>query len=205
MTKIIADLETNKLIRDCEGPWGSLLLLVAKPHQESCTNISAFIWRLCVSYRPLKKITLGFEFSTPRCADRIEDLGDSCGPIFIISLDIRSGYHQIGVRKCDQEKLAFFNPSGEMKEYEILPFGPTNALSFYTAMMQSLRKEWLLLYADTKHLIHLDSAPVTFIWNEKIIIDDILFYSNSVNTLIHYFSCVTKAFTKYRLSFKLTK
>ena len=49
MTKLIADLEANKLIRDCEGPWGSLLLLAANPHQESCTNISAFIWRLCVS------------------------------------------------------------------------------------------------------------------------------------------------------------
>ena len=101
MTKLIADLEVNNLIRDCEGPWGSLLLLAAKPHQESCTNISAFIWRLCVSYRPLNKITLGFEFPIPRCVDSIEDLGDSCGPIFTISLDARSGYHQIRVRKCD--------------------------------------------------------------------------------------------------------
>ena len=39
-----------------------------------------------------------------------------------------------------------------MKTYEILPFGPTNALSFYTTMMQSLRKEWLLQYADTNTL-----------------------------------------------------
>ena len=72
-------------------------------------------------------------------------------------------------------------------------------------MMQSLRKEWLLLYADTKHLIHLDSASVTIVYNDKIIIDDILLYSNNVNTLIHYFSCVDQVFTKYRLSFKLTK
>ena len=105
MTKLIADLEENKLIRDYEGNWGSLLLLVAKPHQESCINILAFIWRLYVSYRPLNKITLNFEFPLPRCADSIEDLGDSCGPIFTISLDARSGCHQIRVRKCDQEKL----------------------------------------------------------------------------------------------------
>ena len=72
-------------------------------------------------------------------------------------------------------------------------------------MIQSLRKEWLLLYADTKHLTHLDSVPVTIICNEKIIIDDILLYSNNVNTLIHYFSCVYQVFTMYRLSFKLTK
>ena len=69
----------------------------------------------------------------------------------------------------------------------------------------TLRKEWLLLYADTKHLIHLDSAPVTIICNDKIIIDNILLYSNNINTLIHYFSCVDQVCTKYRLSFKLTK
>ena len=205
MTKLITDLEVNKLNRDCEGPWGSLLILVAIPHQESCTNILAFIWRLCVSYRPLNKITLGFEFPIPRCADSIEDLGDSSGPIFTISLDVRSGYRQIRVRKCDQEKLAFFTPSREKKTYEVLPFGPTNEPSFYTAMMQTLRKEWLLLYADSKHLITIYSAPVTIICNDKIIIDDILLYSNNVNTLIHYFSCVAQVFTKFRLSFKLTK
>ena len=200
MTKLIADLEANNLIRDCEGPWSSLLLLAAKPYQESCTNISAFIWRLCVSYQPLNKITLGFEFPIPRCAESIEDLGDSCDPIFTISLDSRSGYHQIRVRKCDQEKLAFFTPSGEKKTYKVLPFGPTNASSFYTTMIQYLRKEWLLLYADTKHLTHLDSVPVTIICNDKIIINDILLYSNNVNTLIHFFSCVAQVFTKYHLS-----
>ena len=70
-------------------------------------------------------------------------------------------------------------------------------------MMQSLQKEWLLLYVDTKHLIHLDSAPVTIICNEKNIINDILLYSNNVNTLINYLSCVAQVFTEYRLSFKL--
>ena len=34
MTKLIADLEENKLIRDCEGPRRSLILLVAKTRQE---------------------------------------------------------------------------------------------------------------------------------------------------------------------------
>ena len=101
MIKLIADLEENKLIRDYEGPWGALLLLAATPHQQSCTDILAFICRFCVSYRPLNKVTLGFEFPVLRYADSIKDLGDSCGPIFNISLDARSGYHQIRVRKCD--------------------------------------------------------------------------------------------------------
>ena len=205
LTKLIADLEVNKLIRDREGPLDSLVLLAAKFHQENCTNILAFIQRICANYRPLNKITLGFEFPVPRCAGSIEDFGDSCGPMFTISLDARSGQHKLTIRKCDQEKLAFFTPSEEKKTYEVLPFGPTNAQSSYTTIMQTIQKNWLLLYADTKHLIHLDSASVTIVYNDKIIIDDILLYSNNVNTLIHYFSCVDQVFTKYRLSFKLTK
>ena len=80
---------------------------------------------------------------------------------------------------------------GKKGTYKVLPFGSTKLQYFYTAMIQSLRKEWLLLYADTKHLIHLDSSPVTIICNDKIIIDDFLLYSNNLNTLIHYFACVT--------------
>ena len=112
-------------------------------------------------------------------------------------LDARSGYHQIRVRDCDKEKLTLFTPSRTKKTYKVLPFGSTNAPAFYTVMMQSLRKEWLLLFA------RLNSAPVSIVYNDKIIIDDILLYSNHINTLIHYFSCVSQVFTVYCLSFKL--
>ena len=50
MTKLIADLEASDLITDCEGACGYWLLLVAKPHQERCTDIYAFILSLYVSY-----------------------------------------------------------------------------------------------------------------------------------------------------------
>ena len=36
MTKLINNLEESDLIFDCEGASESLLLLTAKPHQESC-------------------------------------------------------------------------------------------------------------------------------------------------------------------------
>ena len=137
MNELIDDLDNSGLTRDCEGSWGSLLLLAAKPHQESCDDVNSFIWGLCVSYRALNSITLPFQFPTPRCADSIEDIGDSCGPVYTISLDARSGYHQIGVRKGDPEKLTFFTSSGEKKTYNILPFEPINAPVFYTAMTKS--------------------------------------------------------------------
>ena len=108
MSKQISDLENNNWIRDRAKLWGALLLLAAKLHQESCTDIDKFVWRLYVSYKPLNSVTRSFEFTIPRCSDSIKDLGNLYGRLFFITLDARSGYHQILARECDQEKLAFY-------------------------------------------------------------------------------------------------
>lgn len=130
MTKLINNLEESDLIFDCEGASESLLLLTAKPHQESCQDIHAFVWILCVSYCALNIITIGFEFPISRCADSIEDLGDSCGSLYNISLDARNGYHQLSVRKNNQEKIAFFTSNRTNKTYKVMPFGPKMILYF---------------------------------------------------------------------------
>ena len=176
-----------------------------KPHQEDCNDVKDFIWRLCVSYRPLNGITRSFEFPIPRCADSIEELGDSCVILFIISLDARSGYHQISVQKRDQKKLAFFTPDVKKKTYRVMPFSPKNAPVFYTAMIQILRDDWIALFNELKHGIVDKNSPNTIVCDDKIVIDDILIYSNNILTLLHYFSCVANFFTKFRLSFKLFK
>ena len=115
MDKHIHILETKDWICDYEGPWGSLILLAPKTRQEECTEINDFIWRLCVSYRLLNSVTQSFEFPIPRCADSIEDFGDFSGRIYFISLDARYGYHQIRVRRQDQDKLAFSHLVGKRK------------------------------------------------------------------------------------------
>ena len=71
--------------------------------------------------------------------------------------------------------------------------------------MQTLHKDWLLLFADTKYLICETLDPDKVIYNDRIIIDDILLYSKHVLTLLHYVSCVAQVSTKYRIYFKLTK
>ena len=95
MDKNILVPETNDCICDCEGHWGSLILLSPKPHQMGCTNINNFLWRLRSSYRSLNSVTKNFKFPIPRCADSIDDFGDFSGRMYFISLDARSGYHRI--------------------------------------------------------------------------------------------------------------
>ena len=155
MNTHIQILEDNDWICDCEGSWGLLLLLVPKPHQEGCTNINNFVQHICVSYRPFNGVAKSFEYPISRCSDSIEDFGDFSGKFYFISLNVRSGYHQIRVRKIDQENLAFFTLDGENKTFKVIPFGPKNTPAFYTTMIQFLRGEWIMLFNEKNILFRL--------------------------------------------------
>ena len=81
MNMHIKVLEDDNWICDCVGPWGSLMLLVSKPHQEGCKDSKEFIWRLCDSYHPLNSVTRNFKLPIPRCTHSIKDFGDINGEI----------------------------------------------------------------------------------------------------------------------------
>jgi hypothetical protein len=151
-------LSTNWWIGRRWGPWVSMIVLAPKPHQEHVMNIEEFIWRMCVSFRRLNRVTKPFTFPIPRCADVIEDLG---GFVFLIlwfiSLDFQQGFYQIALRHSDQEKTAFFTLDGDKECFTVMPFGPTNGPSTYTSMMFDLRLEWIALFKE----MHPDHAELT--------------------------------------------
>jgi hypothetical protein len=191
-------LLSNGWIRECYGPWGSSIVLAAKPHQEHILDIQDFVWRMCVSYRRLNQVTLPFEYPIPRCDDAIDNFGDSNGRLYFIALDNKTGYHQIAVRFSDQEKLAFFAPNDKKYCFGVMPFGPRNAPAFYTCMMHLFKGEWTELFrsrhpTDTSHL------------GDRIIIDDILLWSTLIASLLLLFECVCDVFSKYRVTFQLKK
>ena len=68
-----------------------------------------------------------------------------------------------------------------------------------------LRDDWILLFNETKYTVSYDQLPTKVICDDRIIIDNILLFSNHMSVLLHYFPCVSQVFTKYRLSFKLSK
>ena len=72
----IKALLENDWIERCEGPWGSSIVLAAKPHQEHIRGIDEFVWRMCVSYRKLHAITRPFELPIPRCDNSIDIIGN---------------------------------------------------------------------------------------------------------------------------------
>ena len=96
-----------------------------------------------------------------------------------------------------------------------MPFGPTNAPPFYTAMMKDFKDEWdklfILRLIEMKtyegNVIVLSAAGIITIGGKKIvfssktIIDDIsLWYDVKPLTLV-YFCCVCEVFKKYQVSF----
>ena len=91
-------------IKQCEGAWGSMVVLAQKPHQKHIQDTDDFIWRICVSYRRLSVVIKPFQFPIPRCDDVITILGCGAVLIWIVSLDTRQRYHQIDTLASDMEK-----------------------------------------------------------------------------------------------------
>ena len=144
-----AILRQNNWTRSCpSGGYCSLIVLAPKPHQESVTNILDFVWRMCVSYRGLNAVTSPFEYPIPRNDEALDNFGVGAGKLYWISVDAKSGYHQIAVREKDQDKLAFYLPNDTKETFTVMPFGPKNAPACYTVLMYYMRLEWEALFAE---------------------------------------------------------
>ena len=53
------------IVQDNMSPWGFNIKLALKPHQENVTDINEYIWRFCINYIFLNKITRPVEYPIP--------------------------------------------------------------------------------------------------------------------------------------------
>ena len=207
----INNLLKNKRIQTCGGSWGGMIVLADKPHQENVYDIIKFVWCICVSYGGWNKVTKINEHSISRydMAITIIELG-SAG-IYFITVDAKQGYHQISVRDCNIEKLAFFGPDIQQYSFTVMPFGPINVPPIYTCAMGAFITGWDFLfvemiegYADTKTLLggYLVTCSGGCIFlnglktvsSTKAIIDNVLIWSNNVEVILLYLEYVCRIF-----------
>jgi hypothetical protein len=115
-------------------------LLVTKPHQENVCHIDDFVWRFCVNYIPLNQITRPVAYPIPRCNSTVHlTFWDGR---WMWMWDAPQGYHQIGVERELQEKLAFAGHDATKWAYNVMPFGPVNGPATFIAFIQDVDSLW---------------------------------------------------------------
>ena len=147
INKQLQSLEANGFIEpDTDSPFMSRIVLAPKPHQHSVSDIDEFVWRLCISYVALNKITRVIAYPIPRC-DRATMDGIGKAVCFVL-LDAFSGYHQVLLSLASRAKTAFAAPLGRKYHWLVMPFGLVNGPAVFTIIMNDLREVWMALYSS---------------------------------------------------------
>ena len=126
-------------------------------------------------------MTRAVTYPIPRCDDAVM-YGFGAATLFIV-LDAFSGYHQVKLSPTSVPKTAFHAPYGRKYVWLVMPFGLRNAPAVFVAMMHDLQQLWNSLAQD-KGLTLDDSS------GSRIIIDDVLLFSVSEDSLFLYLECV---------------
>ncbi|GJS57973.1 putative reverse transcriptase domain-containing protein [Tanacetum coccineum] len=143
----LQELSNKGFIRPSSSPWGDPVLFVKKKDGS---------FRMCINYRELNKLTVKNRNPLPKIDDLFDQLQ---GSSVYSKIDLRSGYHQLGVCEEDILKTAFRTRYGHY-EFQVMSFGLTNVSAVFMDLMNRVCKPYL------------DKFVIVFI-------EDILIYSKS--------------------------
>ena len=102
------------IVKPSGSPWASPVVLVAKKDSSM---------RFCVDYCRLNSITRMDTYPLPQVDDSLDLLSQTS---HFSTLDLASGYWQVGMEASSQSKTAFCAHSG-LYEFTVMPFGLCNA------------------------------------------------------------------------------
>ena len=146
--KVVAEEEITKMLKEgvivpSTSPWSSPVCMVTKKDGSI---------RFCIDYRKLNGLTKKNSYPLPRIDETIDSLG---GNEWFCTIDLQSGYWQVGMSEGDKEKTAFSSHIG-LYQYNVMPFGLCNAPATFEAMMETLLSDLLW----KKCLVYLDDVII---------------------------------------------
>nr|GFB07364.1 putative reverse transcriptase domain-containing protein [Tanacetum cinerariifolium] len=173
LAKQLQELSDKGFIRPSSSPWGAPVLFVKKKDG---------LFRMCIDYRELNKLTIKNRYPLPRIDDMFEQLQ---GSSVYSKIDLRSDYHQLRVREKDIPITAFRTRYGHY-EFQVMSFGLTNAPAVFMDLMNRVCR------------LFLDKFVIVFI-------NDILIYSKNKEEHEGHLRIILELFQKEKLYAKFSK
>ncbi|BET00273.1 multicellular organismal development [Nesidiocoris tenuis] len=134
----------DEVIEPSNSPWSSPILLVRKPEGK---------YRFCVDFRRLNAVTKKDAYPLPYISSILDRLREAK---FLSSIDIKSAYWQVKVRKQDREKTAFTVPGRGLFHFKRMPFGLHNAPATWQRLIDRVLGADLEPYV----FVYLDDAVI---------------------------------------------
>ena len=171
--KLVKEMLEQGVIEPSTSPWASPVVLVKKKSGET---------RFCIDYRKLNAISVKDAYPLPRIDDCLDALaGAKC----FSTLDLASGYWQVGMTEEAKSKSAFVT-NGGLFQWKVMPFGLCNAPSTFERLMEKVL------------------AGLT--WQICLVyLDDIIVYSKTVPEHMNRLEVIMQKFIKAGLKLKPKK
>ena len=134
------------VIRNSHSSWSAPIIVVPKGDGGKC---------LVIDYRALNKVMRKFVWPMPKVEDIFSQLN---GAKYFSTLDLRAGYHHIGLTTDSIPKTAFTLPFGKY-EYVKVPFGLAQAPAYFQELMTGVLKDLPCAMAYLDNIIIYSSTP----------------------------------------------
>ncbi len=136
----VKEMLQKGIISPSSSPWSSATVLVKKKSGD---------WRLAIDYRQVNQVSKKDSYPLPNIADHLDALG---GSKWFSTLDLASGFWQVGMVEKDKEITAFSAGNGGLYQFNVMPFGLCNAAATFARVMErtlaGLNWNTCLVYLD---------------------------------------------------------
>ena len=119
------------MVQPSESPWSSPVLIVPKKNGKM---------RMCVDFRKVNALCKKNAYPIPFIHDILNQLKDA---VWVSSIDLISGYHQILMHPDSRKYTAFTVPHRGLYEYLVMPFGLSDAPATFQALMEKILQPYL--------------------------------------------------------------